>query len=57
MPFVLSAEDIADTLNIGINKTYALIKSGKIKSLKLGQHYRIPRESFIEFIKHGEKNA
>lgn len=57
MPLVLNVEDIADTLAIGRNKAYALVKSGEIKALKLGQHYRIPRESFIEFIKRGEKSA
>ena len=43
MPFVLRVEDIADTLAIGRNKAYSLITSGKIKALKLGNHYRIPR--------------
>lgn len=57
MPLVLSVEDIADTLAIGRNKAYSLVKSGEIKALKLGQHYRIPREAFIEFIKRGEKSA
>ena len=51
MPLVLSVSDIADTLAIGRNKAYALVNSGKIRALKIGNHYRIPRESFIAFIK------
>lgn len=47
MPLVVDVHDIADTLNIGINKAYSLVNSGVIPSLKLGQQYRIPRESFI----------
>ena len=57
MPLVLNVEDIADTLAIGRNKAYSLVKSGEIKALKLGQHYRIPREAFIEFIKRDDKSA
>lgn len=51
MPIVLSVEDIADTLAIGRNKAYALVNTGTIKALKIGQHYRIPRDEFIKFIK------
>ena len=53
MPIVLSVEDIADTLAIGRNKAYILVNSGQIKSLKVGHHYRIPRDAFIEFIMQG----
>ena len=57
MPLVLSVEDIADTLAIGRNKAYALVNKGTIKALKIGQHYRIPREEFIDFIKKGAQSA
>ena len=57
MPIVISVEDIADTLAIGRNKAYHLITSGQIKSLKVGHHYRIPREAFIDFIVRGASVA
>ena len=57
MPLVLSVEDIADTLAIGRNKAYGLVNSGTIKALKIGQHYRIPRDEFIEFVKKGAQSA
>ena len=53
MPFVLTVGDIADTLAIGRNKAYDLVNSGRIKALKLGNHYRIPRENSISFLKDG----
>ena len=56
MPLVLSVEDIADTLMIGRNKAYDLVKSGQVKALRLGNHYRIPRDSFIAFLK-GERTS
>ena len=43
MPLVLSVEDVADTLAIGRNKAYALVNTGTIKALKIGQHYRISK--------------
>ena len=57
MPLVLSVEDVADTLAIGRNKAYGLVNSGTIKALKIGQHYRVPREEFIDFIKKGALSA
>ena len=57
MPLVLSVEDIADTLAIGRNKAYGLVNTGAIKALKIGQHYRIPRDEFINFIKEGVQNV
>ena len=57
MPLVLSVEDVADTLAIGRNKAYGLVNSVTIKALKIGQHYRVPREEFIDFIKKGAQSA
>jgi len=57
MPLVLEVADIADTLGIGRNKAYLLVNSGQIKALKLGNHYRIPRDEFIRFITEGVKSA
>lgn len=57
MPIVLSVDDIADTLAIGRNKAYGLVNSGTIKALKIGQHYRIPRDEFIKFIKSCVQSA
>lgn len=51
MPFVLDVSDIADTLKIGRNKAYELVNKGEIKALKVGNQYRIPRDSFISFVK------
>lgn len=50
MPLLLEVTDVADTLVIGRNKAYALLKSGEIHALKIGNHYRVPRDSFIAFL-------
>ena len=51
MPLVLEVSDIADTLKIGKNKAYELINSGEIKAVKIGNHYKILRDSFIAFLR------
>ena len=56
MPLVLSVIDIADTLSIGRNKAYDLVNTGKIKAIRLGNHYRIPREEFITFLKKSSES-
>lgn len=51
MPMVLTVVDIADTLAIGRCKAYTLVNTGVIKSIKIGNSYRIPREAFIAYLK------
>lgn len=51
MPLILEVSDISDTLKIGRNKAYELIGSGAIKAIKIGNHYKVLRESFIDFLK------
>ena len=57
MPLTLTVLDICDTLAIGRNKGYELVNSGKLPALKLGATYRIPRDSFIKFIKEETMSA
>lgn len=47
---VLTVQDLMSALNIGKNKAYSLLKSNKIKSIKLGGIYRIPKKYLIEFV-------
>ena len=57
MPMVLNVIDIADTLNIGRNKAYELVNTGKIKALRIGNHYRVPREAFIAYVVEETQSA
>lgn len=47
MPLVLGVNDICDTLSIGRNKGYELIKSGQIQAIRIEKHFRIPRMSLL----------
>ena len=50
LPLVLRVEDLMPILDIGRNTAYALVRSGKIRSVKVGSHLRIPRGAVIEFL-------
>ena len=49
-PDVVSPEDIQKMLRIGRNSVYDLLKQGKIKSLRVGKKYLIPKTSVINFL-------
>lgn len=49
-PDVITTEDLQNILNIGRNTAYILLKSGEIKTLKVGRRYIIPKNSVINFI-------
>jgi excisionase family DNA binding protein len=47
---IITIDDLMDMLNIGRNYAYELLRSGKIKSFKIGKVYKIPKISIQQFI-------
>lgn len=50
LPTILSVEDLMSFLGIGKNSAYNLVRSGQIKSIRIGRQIRITRESVISFV-------
>ena len=50
LPLVLRVEDLMPILDIGRNTAYALVRSGKIRSIKVNRQIRIPRDAVVEFL-------
>lgn len=50
LPLVLTVEDLMPVLCIGRNAAYDLVRSGQIRSLRIGRQIRIPRVAVIEFL-------
>ena len=48
---ILSVEDLCEILSIGKNTAYRLLKSGEIKSVRIGKVYKIPKEYLINYLK------
>ena len=49
---LLTIKELQAALHIGRNKAYQLIRSGEIKSIKVGNAIRIPKLYFIEYVRN-----
>lgn len=50
LPLVLTVPQLADVLNIGRNSAYDIIRSGRIKSIRIGHQIRISKTALLEFL-------
>ena len=50
LPMTQRVEDLMPILGIGRNTAYELIRSGQIRSVRVGRQIRIPREALLEFL-------
>lgn len=51
LPMTLRVEDLMPLLGIGRNTAYELIRSGQIRSVRIGRQIRIPRDALLEFLR------
>ncbi len=49
-PPVLHVKDLAEILSISHNTAYNLVRSGQIRSIRIGRSYRIPLEAVIDYL-------
>ena len=49
-PDVVSIDEIQQMLRIGKNAVYELLKTEKLKSIKVGKKYVVPKKYVIEFL-------
>lgn len=47
---LLTAEEVAEVLNIGRTRVFELIYSGQLRSIKIGRLRRVPVDVVREFI-------
>ena len=50
LPLTLRVEDLMPILGIGRNTAYELVRSGQIKSIRIGRNIRIPKSEVIRFL-------
>ena len=50
LPLVLMIDDLMAVLNIGRNSAYELVRSGQIRSFRIGTQIRIPRQAVVDFL-------
>ena len=47
---ILTVEELCEVLKIGKNTAYTLLKSGEIKSVKIGRVYKIPKRNVVKYL-------
>ena len=50
-PDIMSVNDLRSALGIGRTKAYELIRSGEIRSIKVGKAIRIPKTILLDYVK------
>ena len=50
LPLTLRVEDLMPILNIGRNTAYELVRSGKIRSIRIGRQLRIPKDAILDYL-------
>ena len=50
LPLTLRVEDLMPILGIGRNTAYELVRSGQIRSIRIGRQLRIPEEAVQEYL-------
>ena len=50
LPLVLRVEDLMPILSIGRNTAYELVRCGRIRSIRVGNQIRIPKDAVVEFL-------
>ena len=50
LPLVLRVEDLMSALDIGRNAAYELLRSGQIRSIRIGRKLRIPKQAVEDFL-------
>lgn len=47
---VLTAQEAREALSIGMNSMYKLLHEGKVKSIRIGSKFLIPKKFLVDFI-------
>lgn len=47
---ILTVKELCDVLCVSKNTAYKLLKSGEIKSVRIGKVYKIPKKDVIKYL-------
>ena len=56
LPLTLRVEELMPILGIGRNTAYELVRSGQLRSIRVGRQIRVPKNALIDFLA-GNGNA
>lgn len=50
LPLTLRVEELMPVLGIVRNTAYELVRSGQIRSIRVGRQLRVPKDALLEFL-------
>ena len=50
LPLTLRVEDLMPILGIGRNTAYELVRSGQIRSVRIGRQIRVPKDALADYL-------
>lgn len=50
LPLLLTIDDLRCALRVGRNTVCHLLKTGQLKSVRIGKQYRVPRQELLRFL-------
>ncbi len=50
LPLTLWVEELMPILGIGRNTAYELVRSGQIRSVRIGRQFRVPKDAVLDFL-------
>ena len=51
LPLALTVTEAGHVLRVGRNVAYELVRSGQLRSVRVGKNIRIPRDALAEYLK------
>ena len=55
MEKLYTVQEVADYLRIHFRTVYPMIRSGKLRAVKMGKYWRIPESALREFLERGKR--
>lgn len=49
-PLVFTVKEIAELLEVSKNTAYHLVRSGKLRSVKIGRQFRVPKSALEDYL-------
>ncbi len=50
LPLTIRVEELMPILGVGRNAAYELVRSGQIRSVRIGRQLRIPKDAVLNFL-------
>lgn len=50
LPLLLTVQEVSEVLRIGRGTAYAMVRCGKIRSIKAGKQLRVPNAAIVDLL-------